>query len=62
MRRFLEAAGRKGDLSRFVEEAVKWRLLEESLRAGPKPMRRSANDAERPPVEPDEVVGRQQSG
>lgn len=66
VRRFLEAAGRKGDLSRFVEEAVTSRLLQESLRAGPTPMRRSANDAENPLVEsdmdPDEVSGRQQSG
>jgi hypothetical protein len=62
VRRFLATAGRKGDLSRFVEEAVKSRLLEESLRSGPTSARRSANDGERPPVEADEVGERQQSG
>ena len=49
VRRFLAAAGRKGDLSRFVEEAVRARLLEESLRSGAAGARRSANDGERPP-------------
>jgi hypothetical protein len=67
VRRSLAAAGRKGDLSRFVEDAVKSRLLEESLRwTG---ARRSANDGVRPAndgvgpaVEPDLIGERQQRG
>jgi hypothetical protein len=51
VRRFLAAAGRKGDLSRFVEEAVRSRLLELSLKSVPTYSRRSANDVEPAPTE-----------
>jgi len=50
VRRFLAAAGRKGDLSRFVEEAVKSRLLELSLKSVPTYSRPSANDVEPAPT------------
>ena len=55
VRRFLAVAGRKGDLSRFVEEAVKSRLMEQSLRSAPTSARRSANDGERPLLEADDL-------
>lgn len=33
LRSFLGArGGRKGDLSKFIEEAVRWRMLDESMR------------------------------
>jgi hypothetical protein len=51
VRSFLAAAGRKGDLSRFVEEAVKSRLLELSLKSVPTYSRRSANDVEPAPTD-----------
>jgi hypothetical protein len=40
----LGEAGRKGDLSRFVEEAVKSRLLELSMKSVPTHSRPSANE------------------
>jgi hypothetical protein len=46
VRRFLAGAGRKGDLSGFVEEAVKSRLLELSMKSVPTHSRPSANDTE----------------
>jgi hypothetical protein len=46
VRRVLDAAGRKGDLSRFVEEAVRSRLLELSMKSVPTYSRPSANDVE----------------
>jgi hypothetical protein len=50
-RRYLAEAGRKGDLSAFVEEAVRARLLQLSLKTVPTYSRPSANDVERPEVE-----------
>jgi hypothetical protein len=44
VRRFLAGAGRKGDLSGFVEEAVKSRLLELSMKSVPTHSRPSANE------------------
>jgi hypothetical protein len=44
VRRFLEEAGRKGDLSRFVEDAVKARMLEMSMNSVPKHGRSAANE------------------
>ena len=44
VRRILESAGRKGDLSRFVEDAVKSRLLELKMQSLPTQSRPSAND------------------
>jgi hypothetical protein len=49
LRRYLASAGRKGDLSGFIEEAVKRRLLELSLKSVPTYARRSANDVEPAP-------------
>jgi hypothetical protein len=47
-RRYLASAGRKGDLSAFVEEAVRSRLLQLSLKTVPTYSRPSANDVEQP--------------
>jgi hypothetical protein len=44
VRRVLAATGRKGDLSSFVEEAVKARLLELSLKSVPTHSRSAANE------------------
>jgi hypothetical protein len=44
VRRVLAATGRKGDLSSFVEEAVKARLLELSLKSVPSHSRSAANE------------------
>ena len=49
VRRYLASAGRKGDLAGFIEEAVKSRLLEISLKSVPTYSRRSANDVEPAP-------------
>jgi len=49
VRRYLASAGRKGDLSGFIEEAVKSRLLELSMKSVPTYSRRSANDIEPAP-------------
>jgi hypothetical protein len=46
VRRHLASVGRKGDLSGFIEETVKSRLLELSLKSVPTYSRRSANDVE----------------
>jgi hypothetical protein len=51
VRKHLESAGRKGDLSAFVEEAVRARLLQLSMKTVPTYSRPSAND-----VEPDQVL------
>jgi hypothetical protein len=48
VRRVLAAAGRKGDLSRFVEDAVKARLLELRMQSLPLQSRPSANDVRTP--------------
>ena len=48
VRRVLEALGRRGDLSQFVEEAVKARLVE--LSADKEPRRPSVDEVE-PPAE-----------
>lgn len=50
VRRYLAGAGRKGDLSAFVEEAVRARLLQLSMKTVPTYSKASAND-----VEPDVV-------
>jgi hypothetical protein len=50
VRRYLEGAGRKGDLSLFVEEAVRARLLQLSMKTVPTYSRPSANDVEQPVV------------
>jgi Ribbon-helix-helix domain len=46
VRRYLGEAGRKGDLSAFVEEAVRARLLQLSMKTVPTYSRPSANDVE----------------
>jgi hypothetical protein len=46
VRRFLASAGRKGDLSGFVEEAVRSKLLQLSMKSVPTYSRPSANDVE----------------
>jgi hypothetical protein len=46
VRRYLADAGRKGDLSAFVEEAVRARLLQLSMKTVPTYSRPSANDVE----------------
>ena len=51
VRRYLTGAGRKGDLSAFVEEAMRARLLQLSMKTVPTYSRPSANDVERPAVE-----------
>jgi len=47
-RRYLAEAGRKGDMSAFVEEAVRARLLQLSMKTVPTYSRPSANDVEKP--------------
>jgi Ribbon-helix-helix domain len=47
-RLYLSRAGRKGDLSAFVEEAVKARLLQLSMKTVPTYSKPSANDVEAP--------------
>ena len=44
VRRYLDGAGRKGELSAFVEEAVRARLLQLSMKAVPTYSKPSAND------------------
>jgi hypothetical protein len=51
VRRYLGEVGRKGDLSAFVEEAVRARLLQLSMKTVPTYSRPSANDLEAPPQE-----------
>jgi hypothetical protein len=48
VRRYLADAGRKGDLSRFVEEAVRSRLLQLSMKKVPSYSGPSANDVQQP--------------
>lgn len=55
-RRYLGEAGRKGDLSAFVEEAVRARLLQLSMKTVPTYSRPSANDVETPAIE-DSIEG-----
>jgi hypothetical protein len=62
VRRFLAAAERKGDLSRFVEEAVRSRLLEHSLKSVPTYSRPSANDVEPAPMDDIDATGEQDYG
>ena len=50
VRKYLASAGRKGDLAAFVEEAVRARLLQLSMKTVPTYSRPSANDVE--PVPP----------
>jgi hypothetical protein len=56
VRRHLASAGRKGDLSAFVEEAVRARLLQLSMKTVPVYSRRSANDVEPPAPEEPAVI------
>jgi hypothetical protein len=51
VRRYLAGAGRKGDLSAFIEEAARARLLQLSMKTVPTYSRPSANDVERPAIE-----------
>lgn len=51
VRRHLVEAGRKGDMSAFVEEAVRARLLQLSMKIVPTYSRPSANDVEKPAIE-----------
>jgi hypothetical protein len=51
VRRYLANAGRKGDMSAFVEEAVRARLLQLSMKTVPTYSRPSANDVETPAIE-----------
>lgn len=60
VRRVLEAAGRKGDLSKFVEDAVKARLLDLRMRSLPLQSNPSANDV--PPVQIDDEDDERQYG
>lgn len=53
VRKHLASAGRKGDLAGFVEEAVRARLLQLSMKTVPTYSRPSANDVE--PVPPASV-------
>jgi hypothetical protein len=46
VRRHLADVGRKGDMAAFVEEAVRARLLQLSMKTVPKYSRPSANDVE----------------
>jgi Ribbon-helix-helix domain len=46
VRRYLDGAGRKGDLSGFVEEAVRARLLQLSMKTVPTYSKPSANDVQ----------------
>jgi hypothetical protein len=62
VRRFLAEAGRKGDLSRFVEEAVKTKLLELSMKSVPAHTRRSANDVEPAPQDSRDLIGERLRG
>ena len=50
VRRYLLSAGRKGDLSAFIEEAARARLLQLSMKTVPTYSRPSANDVEQPVV------------
>jgi hypothetical protein len=50
VRRYLAGAARKGDLSGFVEEAVRARLLQLSMKTVPTYSRPSANDVVQPVV------------
>jgi hypothetical protein len=54
VRRYLVAAGRKGDLSGFVEETLRARLLEIAMKSVPSSpgFARSANDVEPAPGNP----------
>jgi len=54
VRRYLADVKRKGDLSAFVEEAVRARLLQLSMKTVPTYSRPSANDVEQPVVETSE--------
>jgi hypothetical protein len=52
VRRYLDGAGRKGELSSFVEEAVRARLLQLSMKTVPVYKKPSANDlAAAPPLQ-----------
>jgi Ribbon-helix-helix domain len=51
-RRYLATVGRKGELSMFVEEAVRARLLQLSMKTVPTYSRPSANDLEASRVQP----------
>ena len=51
VRRYLDRAGRKGDLPAFVEEAVREKLLQLSMKTVPTYSRPSANDVEHPVAE-----------
>lgn len=53
-RRYLDGAGRKGELSAFVEEAVRARLLQLSMKTVPVYKKPSANDVE--PAAPSAVA------
>lgn len=46
VRRYLDGAGRKGELSAFVEEAVRARLLQLSMKTVPVYKKPSANDVD----------------
>jgi hypothetical protein len=58
VRRHLASAGRKGDLSAFVEEAVRARLLQLSMKTVPTYSRPSANDVNPPKPEESTVEHR----
>jgi hypothetical protein len=62
VRRLLAATGRKGDLSRFVEEAVNSRLLELSMKSVRTYSRPSANDVEPASDSDDDSAERQYGG
>jgi hypothetical protein len=61
VRRLLAATGRKGDLSNFVEEAVKSRLLEISMKSVRAYSRPAANDLE-PASDSDDISDERQYG
>ena len=62
VRRYLAAMGRKGDLSGFVEETMRARLLELSMKSVPAHLRPSANDVNAPRDESLDQTGERQYG
>jgi hypothetical protein len=62
VRRYLADTGRKGDLSRFVEETMRARLLDLSMKSVPAHRRPSANDVESAPEESLDETGERQYG
>jgi hypothetical protein len=62
VRRYLAATGRKGDLSEFVEQAMRTHLLELSMKSIPAHQRPSANDIQDAPDVAFDAPGEQHYG